>query len=78
VAARPRLGLPRGTRLPTIAGRVPELHALPPGCAFAPRCPRADTGCAQALPVLQALAAGVGAGHAVACRHPHGSPQVPA
>ena len=38
LAARPRLGLPRGTRLETIAGRVPELFDLPEGCAFADRC----------------------------------------
>jgi peptide/nickel transport system ATP-binding protein len=29
-AARPRLGLARGTRLATIAGRVPELPICPP------------------------------------------------
>jgi peptide/nickel transport system ATP-binding protein len=37
-AARPQLGMPRGTRLATIAGRVPELADLPPGCPFADRC----------------------------------------
>ncbi|GAA1657510.1 ABC transporter ATP-binding protein [Actinoplanes couchii] len=29
-----------------IPGHPPMLTALPPGCAFAPRCPRADTTCA--------------------------------
>ena len=29
----------RGKRLATIAGRVPELVDLPPGCPFADRCP---------------------------------------
>lgn len=31
--------------LTSIAGTVPELHARPPGCGFAPRCPRADARC---------------------------------
>ena len=39
--ARARLGLARGTRLPTIAGRVPELTDVPSGCAFADRCAQA-------------------------------------
>ena len=68
LGARPRLGLPRGTRLPTIPGRVPPLHALPPGCAFAPRCNRASAACPQALPELQPIA---GNAHRVACLHPH-------
>jgi peptide/nickel transport system ATP-binding protein len=62
VAARPRLGLPRGTRLPTIPGRVPDLRALPPGCSFAPRCPQADGACASAPPWQP-----VGPGHRAAC-----------
>ena len=63
LAARPRLGLPRGTRLPTIPGRVPELHAMPPGCAFAERCPRAGDDCRAALPADTV----VGPAHAAAC-----------
>jgi oligopeptide/dipeptide ABC transporter ATP-binding protein len=39
-AARPRLGLARGTRLATIPGRVPELADMPAGCPFADRCER--------------------------------------
>jgi peptide/nickel transport system ATP-binding protein len=38
-AARPGLGAPKGQRLATIAGNVPELVDLPPGCPFAGRCP---------------------------------------
>jgi len=49
-AARPRLGLPRGTRLATIAGRVPTLADMPPGCAFADRCERAVDACRAAPP----------------------------
>jgi oligopeptide/dipeptide ABC transporter ATP-binding protein len=41
-----------GTRLPEIGGSVPSLLALPPGCAFAPRCARAVAACAQARPPL--------------------------
>jgi peptide/nickel transport system ATP-binding protein len=36
--ARPALGTPKGQRLATIAGTVPELVDLPPGCPFAGRC----------------------------------------
>jgi peptide/nickel transport system ATP-binding protein len=48
--SRPRLGLPRGTRLATIPGRVPELADLPAGCPFADRCERVDDACRAALP----------------------------
>ena len=37
-AARPGLHSARGKRLVTIAGTVPELVDLPPGCPFAGRC----------------------------------------
>ena len=56
-AARPRLGLARGTRLATIPGRVPELIDLPAGCPFAERCPRVVDACHTALPALVALGA---------------------
>jgi peptide/nickel transport system ATP-binding protein len=49
-ASRPRLGLARGTRLPTIAGRVPELADLPKGCPFADRCPRVVDACRADVP----------------------------
>jgi len=41
-----------GTPLPTIAGSVPTLTALPAGCAFAPRCPLAIDACRTAFPPL--------------------------
>ncbi len=62
-AARPRLGLKRGTRLATIAGRVPELIDLPAGCPFAERCTLAIDDCRRALPVPQR----VGPGHEARC-----------
>jgi peptide/nickel transport system permease protein len=37
-----------------IPGTVPALHALPPGCRFAPRCPHA-TGICATPPVLEVL-----------------------
>jgi peptide/nickel transport system ATP-binding protein len=49
-ASRPRLGLARGTRLPTIPGRVPELADLPQGCPFADRCARVIDQCRSAIP----------------------------
>jgi peptide/nickel transport system ATP-binding protein len=65
-AARPRLGLARGTRLSTIPGRVPELTDMPSGCAFAERCPAATDECRRADPPVVAL----GPAHAVRCCHP--------
>ncbi len=53
-------------RLLGIDGTPPDLLALPPGCAFAPRCFRADAACNAAVPPL----AGVGVDHAAACIHP--------
>jgi peptide/nickel transport system ATP-binding protein len=40
----------RGRRLAAIPGASPDPEALPPGCAFAPRCPRADPLCCAAVP----------------------------
>ena len=62
-AARPRLGLARGTRLATIAGRVPALHEMPAGCAFAARCALAVDACRTAMPPWAA----VEGEHGVAC-----------
>jgi peptide/nickel transport system ATP-binding protein len=49
-AARPRIGLARGTRLATIPGKVPELAAMPAGCPFAERCSLAEERCRAAEP----------------------------
>ncbi|AOO80469.1 ABC transporter ATP-binding protein [Bosea vaviloviae] len=40
-----------GRDLVQIPGSTPSLLSLPPGCAFAPRCPRADAAC-QMMPEL--------------------------
>ena len=48
---------PRLTRekLVPVPGTVPALDALPPGCAFAPRCPQHVAECDAALPDLVAV-----------------------
>ena len=53
----------KGDRLQTIPGSPPDLAALPPGCAFAPRCAQAVEGCRQQKPQLVPR----GDGHSVAC-----------
>jgi peptide/nickel transport system ATP-binding protein len=52
VASSPRLGDAR-ERLQEIAGAVPDLAALPPGCRFSPRCPLAQARCRQQEPAWQ-------------------------
>ena len=44
-------------RLAQIDGTMPRLDAVPGGCAFHPRCPRAVERCRHALPVLAAVGA---------------------
>jgi peptide/nickel transport system ATP-binding protein len=66
-AARPQLGLARGTRLATIPGRVPELADLPAGCAFAERCAFVVDACRRALPAPVT----VGAAHRARCVRAH-------
>ncbi len=62
----PRIGGARG-RLPAIAGRVPDLRELPPGCRFSNRCALADRACREGEPELTRLG-GIPTGrHAVAC-----------
>jgi oligopeptide/dipeptide ABC transporter ATP-binding protein len=41
-------------KLEPIPGAVPSLTALPPGCAFEPRCPLRIAECAAAMPELRA------------------------
>ncbi|HEC2553273.1 ABC transporter ATP-binding protein [Raoultella ornithinolytica] len=51
IASRPVPG-ERRCRLYSIPGQVPDLAALPAGCAFADRCQRASAVCRQSLPPL--------------------------
>lgn len=55
----------KGDRLKTIPGSPPDLTALPPGCAFAPRCDKATVACREQVPSLVTGAYD----HAVACIH---------
>jgi oligopeptide/dipeptide ABC transporter ATP-binding protein len=58
IGATPIPGAERAARLADIPGMVPPLNALPRGCAFAPRCPRAMERCRQELPQLKELRPG--------------------
>ena len=62
-AARPKLGAAPGTRLQTIAGTVPELADLPPGCPFTDRCRIAIAACRTTVPPPVAI----GPGHEARC-----------
>jgi len=63
LASVPRLDGDTGVRLVPIEGQPPDLSALPPGCAFAPRCQLASARCRAQLPPLEP----VGDGHLSAC-----------
>ncbi|MFL6797099.1 MAG: ABC transporter ATP-binding protein [Xanthobacteraceae bacterium] len=63
-------GQGRGTKLVQIPGVPPSPARLPPGCAFAPRCTRADEACAKS-PGISVHSDALGeAGVAVRCWHP--------
>ena len=57
------LGAKTEARLTEIPGMVPSLTNLPPGCAFAPRCPLAIDRCRAEYPPLQEF----GGRHLAAC-----------
>lgn len=56
-------GARRGDVVTAIPGMPPDLAAMPPGCAFAPRCGLARDACRAAKPELRDL----GGGRMVAC-----------
>jgi oligopeptide/dipeptide ABC transporter ATP-binding protein len=56
--AVPTLKTDRRSSLKTIAGTVPSLQALPPGCAFEPRCEFRVPDCARISPSLVEVSAG--------------------
>jgi len=62
MGAIPRIGARKG-RLVQIDGAMPRLDAIPPGCAFHPRCPHAFERCRIERPAL----VGVGPAHRAAC-----------
>ena len=55
----------RGERLRQIPGMTPDLLSMPPGCAFAERCPRASALCAQ-----EPQSREIEPGRTVRCFHP--------
>ncbi|MGA9977221.1 MAG: ABC transporter ATP-binding protein [Candidatus Sulfotelmatobacter sp.] len=61
--AVPDLKTDRVQPLSTIEGTVPPLQAMPPGCAFEPRCQFRVADCARAMPPLVEI----GAGHWARC-----------
>ncbi|HKK36907.1 MAG TPA: oligopeptide/dipeptide ABC transporter ATP-binding protein, partial [Paracoccaceae bacterium] len=63
LAWRKSQGGPR--RSVRLKGDPPSPIAPPPGCAFAPRCPKATAICAESAPPLEGDARG-----RVACFHP--------
>jgi len=65
LAALPPMHGPRRP-LAAIPGGVPEPWAMPPGCPFAPRCPKANAACQESIPALKA----VSPGHRAACIRP--------
>jgi peptide/nickel transport system ATP-binding protein len=48
----PKIGFERKARLAQIEGAMPRLNAIPPGCAFNPRCPRRFARCVEQRPEL--------------------------
>ncbi len=57
-AAFPRVGDPAARFAPSgLPGDPPDPADLPPGCSFAPRCPRAIDECTRALPELRSFGA---------------------
>jgi oligopeptide/dipeptide ABC transporter ATP-binding protein len=64
----PRLEDPPHMTLNVVPGQAPNLAALPPGCSFAPRCPRASDKCRENAPPFSEQEPQ----HAWACWHPYG------
>jgi oligopeptide/dipeptide ABC transporter ATP-binding protein len=62
----PRLGDPPHMELNVVPGQAPNLASLPPGCPFAPRCPRAADDCRELDPPFEEQEPQ----HAWACWHP--------
>jgi oligopeptide/dipeptide ABC transporter ATP-binding protein len=57
ISSIPRLDIPhkRGTRLNTLAGKVPELYEIPKGCPFSDRCKDVMSVCLEKEPELKKL-----------------------
>jgi peptide/nickel transport system ATP-binding protein len=66
--ARVSVEIARSAPIRGIEGSPPDPTSPPPGCAYAPRCPRAQTDCTTALPELASAQAGPT--HRAACIDP--------
>ncbi|WES64526.1 ABC transporter ATP-binding protein [Microbacter sp. GSS18] len=65
LGAIPQLSTPSHSLLTVIGGHPPDLSALPAGCPFAPRCPKATDACGEAPPLEEHEP-----GHLYACWNP--------
>jgi oligopeptide transport system ATP-binding protein len=65
-------GAKQDEELIPIAGQPPDLHDLPLGCAFAPRCPRVGPACHASVPRID-----VSANRSAACHFPLDKPRGP-
>jgi oligopeptide/dipeptide ABC transporter ATP-binding protein len=63
----PRLDDQRGIKLNPIKGQPPDLNNPPPGCPYAPRCPKVQSRCRQERPELMPVGRG---DQAAACFYP--------
>ncbi|MHB1468317.1 MAG: dipeptide ABC transporter ATP-binding protein [Solirubrobacteraceae bacterium] len=70
----PRLDQDSRRALLTVPGLPPDLAKVPPGCRFAPRCPRATEQCTAQEPPLD----GADPQHPFSCWHPVDGPAHPA
>ena len=66
----PRLDGERDDRLVPIAGSPPSISAMPPGCAYAPRCPHRTVICDERSADLEEI----GARHESRCHNHHDLP----
>ncbi len=72
LASVPRLDRPAGEELRDIPGTVPAPADYAPGCAFAPRCARADARCAAAIPPMHVIG-DLDSRHRAWCWYPDGA-----
>ncbi|WP_335339592.1 oligopeptide/dipeptide ABC transporter ATP-binding protein [Falsihalocynthiibacter arcticus] len=56
-------GVAPGSKIDAIPGMPPDLAAMPPGCAFSPRCKHATADCMAAPPQLSLVTQS----HEIAC-----------
>jgi oligopeptide transport system ATP-binding protein len=63
IRCTPQLNGPVAPRMATLIGQPPRPQEVPPGCAFAPRCPRVAQRCRTERPALLALGTGAAACH---------------